>query len=269
MDRSRRLAILALCGALGVGNSVGVAGVQGADPITGQILVSPLTVSVSLSGVSVEQGQSFQAVGSVHNEGSTTLSEVRVELRGAPQLAIDAAQRSVPTLTGRSFHTERWEVCATQPGSYLLLAAADVSSGGHVFSAESQAVLVEVKPADRVCGVFTFDGFFSPVENPPVINVAKAGSAIPVKFSLGGDQGLQIFEAGYPGSLLTTCDSSAPLDAVEETATAGSSALSYDAATDTYTYVWKTKKPWAGTCRQLVVRLADGSVHRANFKFKH
>jgi hypothetical protein len=66
-------------------------------------------------------------------------------------------------------------------------------------------------------------------------HVTRAGSAIPVKFSLGGYRGLQIFEAGYPGSVLIACDSSAPLDPVEETVTAGSSGLSYDAATDTYT----------------------------------
>jgi hypothetical protein len=50
--------------------------------------------------------------------------------------------------------------------------------------------------------------------------------------------------------------------------TAGSSSLSYDATTDHYTYVWKTKKEWANTCRQLVVTLNDGSTpHLANFEF--
>ena len=37
---------------------------------------------------------------------------------------------------------------------------------------------------------------------------------------------------------------------------------------DTYTYVWKTdKNNWAKTCRQLVVKLNDGSFYRANFQF--
>jgi hypothetical protein len=31
--------------------------------------------------------------------------------------------------------------------------------------------------------------------------------------------------------------------------TAGNSGVQYDAASDTYTYVWKTDKGWAGTCR--------------------
>ena len=114
----------------------------------------------------------------------------------------------------------------------------------------------------------TFSGFFSPVANPSVVNVAKAGQAIPVKFSLGGDQGLAILAAGYPKSQQITCDASAPLDPVEETVTAGQSSLSYDATTDTYTYVWKTDKSWAQTCRQLIVRLSDGSDHVAYFTFR-
>jgi hypothetical protein len=34
------------------------------------------------------------------------------------------------------------------------------------------------------------------------------------------------------------------------------------------TYVWKTDKAWAGTCRQLVIWFVDGTVARATFKFK-
>ena len=43
--------------------------------------------------------------------------------------------------------------------------------------------------------------------------------------------------------------------------------LSYAAGSDQYTYIWKTEKTWANTCRQFVLRLKDGSAHRANFKF--
>jgi hypothetical protein len=50
--------------------------------------------------------------------------------------------------------------------------------------------------------------------------------------------------------------------------TAGGSSLSYSSSGDQYNYVWKTEGAWAGTCRQLVLTLTDGSTHRANFKFK-
>jgi len=55
---------------------------------------------------------------------------------------------------------------------------------------------------------------------------------------------------------------------VGDTLAAGNSSLSYDAANDQYTYVWKTDSSWAGMCRQFVIQLNDGSVRRANFKFK-
>jgi predicted extracellular nuclease len=115
---------------------------------------------------------------------------------------------------------------------------------------------------------FTWEGFFSPVDNPPALNEAKAGSGIPAKFSLNGDQGLEIFADGYPLSIPIPCPTGANPDGVEETVNAGGSSLSYDPDTDQYIYVWKTNKSWANTCRRLIVTLEDGSVHYADFKFK-
>jgi hypothetical protein len=115
---------------------------------------------------------------------------------------------------------------------------------------------------------YNFAGFFQPVDNLPTFNVVQAGRAIPVKFSLSGNKGLGIFAAGSPSSGPIACNSSDPATLLEETVTAGGSSLSYDPVTDRYIYVWKTEASWAGTCRQLVLELNDGSIHRANFKFK-
>jgi hypothetical protein len=105
----------------------------------------------------------------------------------------------------------------------------------------------------------------------PTVNTAKAGAAVPVKFSLGGDRGPFIFVSGYPKSQPQSCDASAPTDGIETVTTAGSG-LTYDAVSDTYTFVWKTDSSWsrgpAGPCRQLVLRFTDGSTYRANFKFR-
>lgn len=119
---------------------------------------------------------------------------------------------------------------------------------------------------------FDFTGFFPPVDildsADPELNSVKAGASVPVKFSLDGDQGLGIFAPGYPKSESIVCDSSAEVEGIESTATAGSSSLSYDATSDQYTYVWKTLKGWIDSCRQLVVKLSDGATYRANFSFR-
>ena len=95
----------------------------------------------------------------------------------------------------------------------------------------------------------------------------KAGSAIPVKFSLGCNQGLAIFwDSSYPKSGPVKCNS-ASLDDIESTVTAGGSSLNHDPVANQYIYVWKTDKTWAGTCRVLHVKLADGTSHYAYFTF--
>src|SRR5262249_10251599 len=85
-----------------------------------------------------------------------------------------------------------------------------------------------------------FSGSFQPVDNAPTMNGAKAGSAIPVKFSLGGNQGMNIFQTGYPHVTTVSCNTSAPTDVIETTVTAGSSSLQYDSTVNQYSYVWKT-----------------------------
>lgn len=113
---------------------------------------------------------------------------------------------------------------------------------------------------------YNFSGFFNPVNNPPTLNSVNAGRAIPVKFSLSGNKGLNIFAAGNPYTVSLNCNTNDPGVDVTETLTAGGSSLNFGG--DQYNYVWKTEDSWAGTCRQLVITLNDGTVHTANFKFK-
>jgi hypothetical protein len=116
---------------------------------------------------------------------------------------------------------------------------------------------------------YKFKGFFQPVDNQPVLNLAKASSGIPVSFSLTGNQGMNIFfDSSYPKSQAIGCDSGAPLDGIETIDTAGSSSLTYSAGNDQYKYVWKTDSSWSGSCRTLILRTKDGVIHRADFKFK-
>jgi ELWxxDGT repeat protein len=131
---------------------------------------------------------------------------------------------------------------------------------------------------NRVCGTtssfspfalmetkYPFTGFFQPVDNLPTTNAVKAGAAVPVKFSLGGNRGLNVLASASP--LLVQCSTGATIDNIEETVTAGGSSLNYDAASGQYAYIWKTDKLWAGSCRELQLKLDDGEVYRARFTF--
>jgi hypothetical protein len=113
--------------------------------------------------------------------------------------------------------------------------------------------------------VYNFGGFQAPI-SPSALNVVKAGSSVPVKFSVHGNFGLGVLAPGYPQSGIIPC-AGGTIDTGIIADTAGSSTLQYDAGSDTYTYIWKTTKSWTG-CRQLLVVLNDGVVHRANFQFK-
>jgi hypothetical protein len=119
---------------------------------------------------------------------------------------------------------------------------------------------------------YRWTGFFQPIDNLDangnyILNKAKAGSTVPVKFSLAGDQGLNIFEAGYPQVSAPFACGASSADLVEEYSTATTSGLKYDPVANQYIYNMKTDAKWAGQCRQLIVKLNDGTVHRANFTF--
>lgn len=113
---------------------------------------------------------------------------------------------------------------------------------------------------------FTFDGFLSPVVNRPGFNRAKAGQSIPMKFRLGGNQGLAVLASGYPASRPISCDTLALVGPLE--VAVSNPGLTYDATNQQYSFVWKTVSGWAGSCREFVLRLSDGSVHAALIQFR-
>ena len=110
---------------------------------------------------------------------------------------------------------------------------------------------------DAICQSFLvayrFEGFFSPVDND-VVNSAKAGQSIPVKWRLTDANGVPVSDpASFAGlySSQQLCEGGLPTDAVEEDA-AGSSGLQYEG--DGYwQFNWKTPKTYAGTCRSMYV----------------
>jgi hypothetical protein len=116
--------------------------------------------------------------------------------------------------------------------------------------------------------LYPFGGLESPVRvAPPGLNVRKAGSTLPLRFSLSGDRGAAILAAGSPSSQQVGCVTLDPIGGSTATGTPGSSSLTYDPSSDTYQYNWKTLASWRGTCRALTITLDDGSEHVAYFRF--
>ena len=114
---------------------------------------------------------------------------------------------------------------------------------------------------------YDFGGYQQPIDTA-VMNKAKAGSAIPIRFSLGGDEGLDILREGYPKATKIACETSAPTDTIEETVTSGFSTLKYDSATDQYTYIWKTAKTtMANNCYKFELGLDDWSSQTFKVSF--
>jgi hypothetical protein len=148
-------------------------------------------------------------------------------------------------------------------------------AAGTTFTAGSATLSVQFTPSSsnyaganksvtiRVLSGLTFSGFFAPIRNMPVVNVATAGSAIPMKFTVGGYAGPQIFGNYTPSSERVQCGS-APESNIRTVAASpsGLRTLGYS-----YTYVWKTDPTWAGTCRKFILTLSDGSTHEALFRF--
>jgi hypothetical protein len=198
-----------------------------------------------------------------NDEGASNVGSPHFTAAAGDQLRIIASNSTV--FGGHEFIDSLALFCDANANVQVLEASTtEFASGapGEIFFDRTYTI-------DFVDGVvWEFGGFKQPVDARPTLNSLKAGAAVPVKFSLGGDRGLDIFAPGYPKSQVIACDSAADVDGIEQTLSAGGSTLSYDATTGMYTYVWKTDKAWAGSCRQLVLGLADGSVQRANFQFR-
>lgn len=116
----------------------------------------------------------------------------------------------------------------------------------------------ETEATSNYSVIYDFGGFASPSALYPTATSMKAGQSVPVKFSLDGDQGSAIFGGGSPAWV--SCDS-------PDTSPAAGT-LSYNVSNDRYTYLATTARSWAGTCRDLVVTLADRTVRKLRFTFK-
>jgi hypothetical protein len=213
------------------------------------------------------------ATDNVGHVGTSDTVPVNVD---ATAPVVKATCPSLPIIKGLPLLKATWTASDEADGSGLKSAKSgsvklDASKVGH------QTVTMPVATdnvghtsAVATCGyqvVYPFVGFFAPIDNFGVYNKVKAGSAVPVKFSLLGNQGTNVL-AGEPVVTQVACPAAMKSDVLEETASAKSpSGLKYDTKTGLYTYTWKTATSFAGTCQKLTVNLADGTSQTALFTF--
>jgi len=98
----------------------------------------------------------------------------------------------------------------------------------------------------------------------------NAGATVPVQWTITDANGAAISDLGVveePTSAPCASGSSiAAKSARIRASSAGGSDLRYN--TDHFMYNWKTDKAWAGSCRQFIVSLNDGSSHSLTFQFR-
>jgi hypothetical protein len=115
--------------------------------------------------------------------------------------------------------------------------------------------------------VYDFDGFLWPLENLPQVNRWRAGRPVPVRFSLGSYRGPVPLAPGYPS--VVGCGAEPQSSAAERArgVWTRSGIRSSRRNRGTYRFLWKTEPRWVGSCRQLVLKLDDGTMHGVAVQF--
>jgi cysteine-rich repeat protein len=120
---------------------------------------------------------------------------------------------------------------------------------------------------------YNFNGFFDPVNNPPVYNVGQAGRTYPLKWQLpmrcteGYIRRLDVVTYNPIRYAEVPCDTTLQTDPIEITDTSGATVLRYDTSAEQYIYNWKTDKSFAGKCYEVVLELDDGTTPFVLFRF--
>ncbi len=114
--------------------------------------------------------------------------------------------------------------------------------------------------------VYGFVGFSSPLQNPPTLNVLKAGRSVPVRWRLVDAQGAPVSNLGTAaiGTTAIACPS-----AVENRISVygGANSQLQNLGNGYYQLDWAAAVGYRATCRRLNLDLGDGQAHPAQFKF--
>ncbi len=115
--------------------------------------------------------------------------------------------------------------------------------------------------------VYAFSGFSAPVNDPPVLNVANAGQAIPLRWQLLDANGAPVTDLA--GVTLTVSNLACALGSGDNEVTesaAGRSGL-LNLGDGNYQFNWQTPRNYANSCRTLHLDLGEGTTRTARFQF--
>ncbi|RIK43124.1 MAG: hypothetical protein DCC58_10080, partial [Chloroflexi bacterium] len=165
--------------------------------------------------------------------------------------------------------------CNDPDGSGIASCTGSLPSGSTLDTGTAGTRTVTVTATDRVGKTTTqtityqigyqFQLQMSNTRLAPSMNSAIGGNTIVLKFSLGGNQGLNIFLAGYPKMQQINCSTRAPQGTAVALPVTGAG-LQY-LSNGVYQLSWVTQTSWNGTCRQVVLAFNDGSTYKLNFQF--
>ena len=220
-----------------------------------------------------EKSFTVNAADNAGNPASKTVTYTVVD-RAAPEITISSPAEGA--VYGFGDHVLADYSCADQPGgSGVATCTGTVANGDPIDTWSFGTHTFEVHATDGAGNpatktvtysvAYDFDGFFWPVKNPPDVTKWKAGVPVPIRFSLNGFQGARPEADGYPRSM--SCGGGDVQLVARAAQGKKKSVFVYHKHSDQYVMLWKTERKWAGTCRDFVLKLDDGSVHTARFEF--
>ncbi len=155
------------------------------------------------------------------------------------------------------------------PSAAIASAAADTSSVGakSVFLAGSDVAGNATQVACPYIVTFTFLGFFDPVANDGVLNLVRAGRAIPLKWRILDANDVPVTDLASVALSVESlsCTLGTTADALTETAAGGSGLQNLG---DGYYQInWRSLLTYANSCKTLQLDLGEGILRSALFQF--
>jgi hypothetical protein len=229
------------------------------------------------TGSTGEKSFTVNASDKAGNTASKTVNYTVAD-RTAPTIALTSPTEGAVYTLGQTVLADY--SCADEPnGSGLATCAGSVANGTALDTSAPGAKTFEVSATDNAGNrasksvvysvAYDFDGFMWPLQNLPKVNRWKAGRPVPVRFSLGSYRGPAPVAAGYPRVAPVACGTDAQAAGAEKAAGSWkkTSAAQAKRGRGAYRFLWKTEKKWAGSCRQLLLKLNDGTLHSVEFQF--